>query len=226
MEIVGTAHMQADRATAWAAFHDPGVLLRTIPGVESLTELEEDRYAVRLTMGVASIKGTYDGEVGFRDQQPKDSFMLRARGSGGPGTISADIRVRMADAPDGGTAIEWTAEAVLGGAIGGVGQRMLSGVGKRIAAGFFADIDRDIATGGASEAGAPEAVASAGAGEPAAAAAGVSAGTPRVWSAPAGASASCASAPKAGPLEFAGGMLAGAVITLAGVFVGARSARR
>lgn len=217
MEIAGTAHMQADRATAWAAFHDPGVLLRTIPGVESLTELEGDRYAVRLTMGVASIKGTYEGEVGFLDQQPQDSFMLRAQGSGGPGTISTDVRVRMADAPDGGTDIEWTAEAVLGGVIGGVGQRMLSGVGKRIASGFFADIDRDIATGGC----APEAGAPAGGGEPAAAAT-MPAGTARTWSTP----APGASAAQGSPVQFALGMLAGAVIALAGVFLGARSARR
>lgn len=217
MEITGTAHMQADRATAWAAFHDPGVLLRTIPGVESLTELEPDRYAVRLTMGVASIKGTYEGEVGFREEQPQDSFVLRAQGAGGPGTISADVRVRMADAPDGGTDIEWTADAVLGGAIGGVGQRMLSGVAKRIASGFFADIDRDIATGGAPEAGAPAA-----GGEPAAAAATVPAGTARTWSPP----AAGASAAQGRPVEFAVGVLAGAVVALVGVLVGARAARR
>ena len=217
MEIAGTAHMQADRATAWAAFHDPGVLLRTIPGVESLTELEGDRYAVRLTMGVASIKGTYEGEVGFLDEHPQDSFMLRAQGTGGPGTISADIRVRMADATDGGTDIEWTAEAVLGGVIGGVGQRMLSGVGKRIAAGFFADIDRDIATGGA----VPETVTPAGGGEPSAGAP-VPAGAPRSWSAP----APGASAVQGSVLEFAMGVLAGALVALVGVFIGARSARR
>jgi len=36
MQITGTAHMDAPVDVAWQAFHDPGVLSRTIPGLQSL----------------------------------------------------------------------------------------------------------------------------------------------------------------------------------------------
>ncbi len=39
------------------------MLARCIPGCESLTTTAPDQYAMRVTAGVAAIKGTYEGEV-------------------------------------------------------------------------------------------------------------------------------------------------------------------
>ena len=149
MQIIGTAHMNAPIPVAWDAFHDPGVLTRTIPGLQSLEETGTDAYKATVKAGVASIKGTYVGNVAITEQVEHESFLLKASGQGGPGTISADIRVRLAESGDGGTDIAWAADASVGGAIGGVGQRMLQGVARKMATQFFAAIDADIATGGA-----------------------------------------------------------------------------
>ena len=48
----------------------------------------------------------------------------------------------------GGTDLTYDADAVVGGTIGGVGQRMLNGVAKKMAGQFFAAVDADIASGG------------------------------------------------------------------------------
>ena len=51
------------------------------------TELAEaggDTYTARVHAGIASIKGIYDGEVQLTDQDPPNSYTLRATGSGGP----------------------------------------------------------------------------------------------------------------------------------------------
>ncbi len=151
MQITGTAHMTAAPEIAWQAFHDPGVLSRTIPGVQRLTETGPDAYDLAVMTGIGSIKGIYEGKVALTDQQPMDAFTLRARGEGAAGTIAADVAVRLAAAADGGTDISYAADANVGGTIGGVGQRMLSGVAKKMATMFFAAIDKDIATGGAVE---------------------------------------------------------------------------
>lgn len=147
MLISSTATMTADPATAYAAFHDEKILAATIPGVESFTRTGESDFDVVLTMGVAAIKGTYKGTVSFSEEVPDTSFTLSAKGAGGPGTIGADISVALAPGVDGGSDIIWEADAVLGGPIGGVGQRMLGGVAKRIAKKFFADIDAAIRDG-------------------------------------------------------------------------------
>ncbi|GAA4283244.1 hypothetical protein GCM10022261_07750 [Brevibacterium daeguense] len=244
MQITGTAHMAADPQTAWDAFHDTGVLQRTIPGVQTFEELGTGRYLVTVSLGVASIKGSYKGEVAFAQEVEPTSFVLTMKAAGGAGTIGADISVELAEGSDAGSDVTWSADAVVGGAIGGVGQRMLGGVAKRMATKFFADIDADIAGARKVPAGAPvegaEAVAGPAAELGAIAApegAGVvsdrdgrdAAGRPALVDAAAsaggGPGAALGSVPVL-PAGFALGVVLGAGIALAGVAVGAALGRR
>ena len=141
MKIAGTAVLHAPADRVWAALNDPAVLARTIPGCSSLEPDGADRYRMTVIAGVASIKGVYAGEVALHDQQPPGSFRLRASGAGAPGTVRADVLVQLADGGDGTTALSYDADAVVGGMVGGVGQRMLVGVAKKTAGEFFRAVD-------------------------------------------------------------------------------------
>jgi len=145
MKISGTAALQASPQQVWDAFHDPEVLARCLPGCESLTEVGPDRYAMTVTAGVAAIKGTYDGTVALLDPQHPERFTMKAQGAGGPGTVDADVVVHLAPSAAGGTDLSYDADAAVGGMIGGVGQRMLSGVTRKMAGQFFEAVDADIA---------------------------------------------------------------------------------
>ncbi len=216
MKISGAATLASDPQQVWDAFHDPAVLARCLPGCERLTELGPDHYAMTVTAGVAAIKGTYDGEVSLRDPQHPDSFTMKASGAGAPGTVDADVVVRLAPVDGGGTQLTYDADASVGGVIGGVGQRMLSGVTKKMAGQFFAAVDADIA--GVRPA-APVAAAAPGGTVPAAEGATTYAGRP----ATANANASLSLDSAAG---FAAGVVVGGLLVLAGVAVGARLGRR
>lgn len=141
MKVNGSAVLHADRQRVYDALNDPGVLSGAIPGCEALETIGDDRYRMTVTAGVASIKGTYDGTVALTDQQPPGSFTLRAKGSGAPGTVDATCRVTLSEAGDGTTRLAYDADAVVGGAVGGVGQRMLTGVAKKMAGQFFGNVD-------------------------------------------------------------------------------------
>ena len=145
MKIKGTAALNAPRDRVWAALNDPAVLVRTIPGVERLEAVGEDRYRMSITAGVASIKGTYLGNVALTDPAPPDAFTLKASGAGAPGTVDAAVRVTLEDVPDGGTLVRYSADAVVGGAVGGVGQRVLAGVAKKTAGEFFRNVEAVLA---------------------------------------------------------------------------------
>ena len=97
--------------------------------------------------GVASIKGTFDGEVRLSDQAAPHSFTLHASGAGAPGTVTAVARVSLSPGEAGGTLLRYDADATIGGVIGGVGQRMLAGVARKTAGEFFAAVDRTLAGG-------------------------------------------------------------------------------
>jgi carbon monoxide dehydrogenase subunit G len=157
MKVTGSANITAPVPDVWKALQDPVVLARTIPGCESLREVAPDTYAMTVKAGVASIKGTYAGQVALSDPEPPHAFTLRARGQGAPGTVDATVRVRLS-AADGGTRVDYDADAVVGGMIGGVGQRMLASVGKKTAGEFFTAVQLAIAGPEAAPA-APEAPA-------------------------------------------------------------------
>ena len=151
MKITGSERIPFPVETVWDALLDPAVLVRTIPGCERLETTGEHRYAMTVTAGVASIKGTYDGTCALSDLDEPASLTMKVQGAGGPGTIDATVAVSFGDNGDGTTLLGYDADAVVGGMIGGVGQRMLSSVSKRMAGEFFGNVERAITEPAAEE---------------------------------------------------------------------------
>lgn len=244
MKVTGTSTLTADRASVWRALNDPAVLVATIPGCRRLEALGDDAFKMTVAAGVGSIKGVYDGEVRLTDHDEPMSFRLHARGAGAPGTIGAEVMVLLEEGDGGTTILSYDADAVVGGMIGGVGQRMLTGASKKMADEFFRNVDAVLAGAAAG------AVTAAGAGAAAAGAAGFpgGAGAPNhpgsflaggpvpstVAPAPSVQSAGMSAAatpgtvftapqtarPTTGPSGFVLGVAVGAVAALAGAIVG------
>lgn len=145
MKISGTSTLTADRVTVFAALNDPAVLVAAIPGCQRLEALGGDAYKMTVAAGIGSIKGVYDGEVHLSEQQEPLSFRMKAQGAGAPGTIGAEVMVILEEGDGGSTILSYDADAVVGGMIGGVGQRMLTGVSKRMADEFFRNVDAVLA---------------------------------------------------------------------------------
>ena len=146
MKFTGENVLAAPVEEAWDALLDPAVLVRTIPGCERLEATGDNAYAMTVTAGVASIKGTYAGSCVLTDLVEHESLVMKLDGAGAPGTIGATVNVRFA--PEGGsTRVSYDADAVVGGMIGGVGQRMLTSVSRRMAGEFFGNVDAAIAGG-------------------------------------------------------------------------------
>ena len=224
MRIAGNATLHAPVEAVYAALQDPRVLVRTIPGCERLEQVGDDAYQMTVTAGVASVRGTYAGDVRLTDQRAPHGFTLRASGSGTPGTVAADVSVTLASDDNGTTLLTYDADATIGGMIGGVGQRLLTTVAKRTAGEFFTAVDQVLNGGGVEEAGAtPTGLDEAGAplsgvgdgGAPARPAG------PRVFTAPAR-----RGAPGIPGGEFAAGVALGAAAALLGALVGGYLARR
>jgi carbon monoxide dehydrogenase subunit G len=144
MKLSGEAVLTAPVADVYAALNDPAVLVRTIPGCQRLEMVGPDSYRATVLAGVASIKGTFDGEVRLSDRDEPHGFTLHASGAGTPGTVAALARLTLAEAIDGTTHVAYDADATIGGVIGGVGQRMITGVARKTAAEFFAAVDREL----------------------------------------------------------------------------------
>ncbi len=211
MKFTGENVLAAPVEQAWDALLDPAVLVRTIPGCEKLEATGENAYAMTVTAGVASIQGPYAGSCELRDLVEHESLVMKLDGAGSPGTIGATVNVRFT--PEGSsTRISYDADAVVGGMIGGVGQRMLTSVSRRMAGEFFGNVVGVLA----GTAPAPVAVA----GVPAPTGGGAPAVAGQVFTAPAPAPAA------ASRQEFLTGVAVGAGLVVLGVVVGGIFGRR
>jgi hypothetical protein len=147
---------------------------------------------------------------------------MHASGAGAPGQVRAKVDIRLE--PDGdGTTLTYSADAVVGGPVAGVGQRMITGVAKRMAGQFFKAIDDELTGAVVPIAAAPSAGA---AGRPAAAALPEAEGR----AAPVGQvfAGRAAAQPKVSPdvQTFLLGLGAGSLLTALGVAIGYLLGRR
>jgi carbon monoxide dehydrogenase subunit G len=205
MRIAGENTLHAPVERAWDALLDPAVLVATIPGCERLVATGENSYDMTVTAGVAAIKGTYAGTCVLSDLSEPASLVMKLDGAGAPGTIGATVNVGFASAEDGTTRVTWDADAVVGGMIGGVGQRMLTSVSKRMAGEFFGNVDKALSgTLAAPVASSPDAAAPV---------------AGQVFTAPSSAGVSSQA-------DFVKGIAVGAGLVLLGVVAGALFGRR
>ena len=207
MRFTGQNTLNVPVEQVWDALLDPAVLVRTIPGCERLEETGDHTYAMTVTAGVAAIKGTYSGSCALSDLRRHESLVMKLDGAGAPGTIGATVNVSFAPA-EGGTSVSYDADAVVGGMIGGVGQRMLSSVSKRMAAEFFGNVEQAVL--------APAAAPAAGPVE-----AGAAPGMPKVY-----VDTSARPGRVTSQSDFVKGIAVGAGLVLAGVIAGAVLGRR
>lgn len=207
MRIQGSNVIEAPVARVWDALLDPQVLVATIPGCERLAATGEHAYDMTVTAGVAAIRGTYAGTCALFDLVEQRSLTMRLSGAGAPGTIDATVAVAFTEV-EGGTEVAYDADATVGGPVGGVGQRMLTSVSKRMAGEFFGNVGAAIASPTAPPV--PTTAAAAPGADPGVPAAPVFTAPPRTSS----------------PDDFLRGIAVGAGLVLLGVVAGSVVGRR
>jgi carbon monoxide dehydrogenase subunit G len=144
MKITGEHAFVSSRERVWAALEDPQMLANALPGVKRLDVTGPDEYALTVSVGVGSVKGTYDGTLRITDKQEQESCTVRANASGGPGSVEAIAQMRMRDGENGGALLTYEADANVTGPLAGVGQRLIGSAAKRTTREFLEGLDRQI----------------------------------------------------------------------------------
>jgi uncharacterized protein len=144
MRIEGEHAFGASRRQVWDALNDPAVLGRALPGAQKLEPIGPDEYALAVSVGVGSVRGTYEGKFALSDQRPGEGCTVRASASGGPGSVETVARMTLADRDD-GALLTYEADATVTGALAGVGQRLVGAAARRTTREFLEALDREIA---------------------------------------------------------------------------------
>jgi hypothetical protein len=136
MKIEGSNDIPVPREQVWQAFLDPATLAQAIPGCEKLEAMGPEEFRATMKVGVAAIKGTFEGKVRLFDQDPPNRYRMALEGKGGPGFVRGEAAMELSDV-DGGTRVSYSADVQVGGLIASVGQRMLGGVSRMMLDQFF-----------------------------------------------------------------------------------------
>lgn len=151
MNLDGTHHFKAPRDRVWALFNDPDVLARATPGCERLHPVGPDEFEATLSIGVAAVKGEYQGRLAITDRRPPEGYTLRVEGSGRPGFVRGEGRLTLTE-ENGGTLATIRAEAQVGGLIAAVGQRLMGAAGRMLMSQFFSALEAELARAAKAEA--------------------------------------------------------------------------
>lgn len=120
----------------WTALHDVQILTKVIPGCKSMTMTGDNRYAVEISLGVAAVRGDYNGIVKVTDDKPLAHYVIEASGKGAPGFVQLRMDCWF-ESQSAGTLMRWQCDATVGGLIASIGGKILSGVSKYMAQQFF-----------------------------------------------------------------------------------------
>ena len=136
MEISGPHRFSAPRERVWELLLDPTILQQCLPGAEDLVEVGPEEYEARMKIGVAAIRGTYQGKVKILDRDELNSYRMEVEGKGPAGQISGDAKIDLTEDGE-GTLVNWVGNATVRGTLARVGGRVMQPAAKMIVGQFF-----------------------------------------------------------------------------------------
>ena len=136
MELTGEHTFAAPRERVWAMLLDPETLRSCLPGCERLDAVGPDEYEATMKIGIAAIRGTYQGRVKISDKQEPASYRMLVEGKGGPGQVSGDGSLELVDQGD-QTLVRYAGVATIRGPLARVGGRVVQPAARMIVGKFF-----------------------------------------------------------------------------------------
>ncbi len=90
MDIEGTYTLQASPEDVWQSLLDRQVLLRAVPGIERLEQLDKDTYAIAMHVKQPPLRGSYHGHITVAEQHFPYHYRLILDGEGRQSTLSGN----------------------------------------------------------------------------------------------------------------------------------------
>ena len=145
MTLNGSYRISAPRQAVWAALMDPEVLKKCLPGCEKLDPVGPDAYRAHMKVGIAAIKGSYQGSVSIHEKVAPEKFRMVVEGKGAPGFLRGEGSFELAEEGS-ETVLRYQGTAQVGGMIAAVGQRLVQGAARMVVRKFFEALSSHLAS--------------------------------------------------------------------------------
>jgi len=124
MLFQGKYDLRTPREKLWKFINDPAKIGNCLPDLKNLQIESADRFLATVSVGVGPIKSDFKFRIEIVERQPISRVRLKAVGNGTGSSITIDTIVELAEL-QGGTALSYVSEAIIGGMIASLGQRLI-----------------------------------------------------------------------------------------------------
>ncbi len=131
-------------SAVWKFFDEPESVAACLPGVEHVTVLDKDNVEVRATQSLGPMTATFEAKVTVLERVTDELIRFRATGRsvrGAVGNLRTENTVRLRSTAE-GTSVLVDGDLVLAGALGSVGQKVVSRQAGKVTAEFAANLQR------------------------------------------------------------------------------------
>jgi uncharacterized protein len=133
MHFSGSVEIAAPRGPVWDFVSDPQKMGGCGPGVESIEEIDENRFTARAKVGVGPINAKFNVDAEFLERAAPDRAKVKVRAKA-PGTAvdgTAEMSLRDGDA-EGSTVMDWTADMQFSGTLASLGARLIESTANKL----------------------------------------------------------------------------------------------
>lgn len=149
MKLHEEFRIQQSPESLWEFFQQPEAVAACMPGVESVTVLDDDNVQVRATQSIGPMSATFEAKITVLERVPNELIRFRATGRsvrGAVGNLRAENSVRLRfDGEE--TTVVVDGDIILAGALGSVGQKVVAKQAGKATAVFAGNLQRAL-TGG------------------------------------------------------------------------------
>lgn len=130
MKIEGEYTFDSPREEVWKLVRDPEVLASCVPGIQSVTKVNDNEFNGEIAVRIGPLSGTFGGRVRVDNEAPPQYCTLIVEGAGKIGFLKGTGEVILSELENGRTLMKYSGEVHIGGKVASVGQRLFDSVSK------------------------------------------------------------------------------------------------
>ena len=132
MQFEGSVVIAAPRDRVWAFVTDPNQVGTCGPGVETIEVIDATHFKATAKVGVGFINARFNVNMEFAEMTAPEAATIKAHGQAPGSAVDATAQMRLSDADDGGTRMDWQADVNIAGTLASVGARMIEGTANKM----------------------------------------------------------------------------------------------
>lgn len=137
MKMTGQRLLPVPRQQAWDALNDPEMLKACIPGCDSIVQTDPNTFEVLMAARIGPVSARFKGRLTQSEVVEPESYTLAFDGQGGVAGFGKGTAAVRLTPVDGGTMLDYDANAQVGGKIAQIGSRLVDAAAAKIADEFF-----------------------------------------------------------------------------------------